>query len=161
MTLEDYRNIAVISGVIVALIVYITNSYFQYKQRISENAMRCMDLHDKLFENKFLKCNLTAIENGMFERSESNEKDFVKLLADIEKLALLTRTGVVSKTIAVYMFEWFGEHIPKILTQEERDNVYWEVTVEYLEELKNESDDFRKKTKTQRNKYFRKNHFFH
>ena len=53
MTLDDYRNIAVIGGVVIAVIVYITNSCYQYKQRVSDNALRYINVHDKLFHNEF------------------------------------------------------------------------------------------------------------
>ena len=160
-TLEEYRNLAVIGGVVVALVVYITNSYFQYKQRVSENALRYMKLHDRLFENEFLKDNIQAMEKNEFKRTDNDEQNFNRLLGDVEKLAFLTKTGVVSKTINVYMFGWFARHIQPLINKDERDNVYWEVAVEFLDELKQDADDFYKKTKTERDSYFNKNHFFH
>ena len=160
-TLDEYRNLAIISGVVIALIVYITNSYYQYKQRVSENALRYMELHEKLFENKFLKDNIQAMEKGELKRTEKDEQEFNRLLGDVEKLAFLTKTGVVSKTINIYMFGWFARHIQPLINKEERDNVYWEVAVEFLDDLKSDADDFYKKTKKERDKYFNKNHFFH
>ncbi len=35
------------------------------------------------------------------------------------------------------------------------------LAVEFLDELKDEAEDFYKKTKEERNTYFEKNHFFH
>ncbi len=159
--LKDYANFSLIWGVLIALIVYITNSIFQYKQRVSANAIRYMEAHSKLFENEFLKNNIQAMENNTFKRKPEDEKEFNRLLGEIEHLALLTKSGVVSKTANIYMFGWFAKHLQPVLTAEERNNVYWELAVEFLDELKKDAEDFYKKTKEQRNEYFKKNHFFH
>jgi hypothetical protein len=163
-TLEEYRNIAVIAGVIIALIVYITNSYYQYKQRISENALRYIEVHEKLFGNRFLADNIQAMEEGTFRRDTNNqesEKAFNRLLGQIEHLALLVNHGVISKTANIYMFGWFASHLQPVLTANERNNVYWELAVHFLDNLKKDADDFYKKSKEERDKYFKKNHFFH
>ena len=159
--LKDYADLSVVLGVLIALVVYITNSYFQYKQRISENAIRYMDMHSKLFENEFLKNNIQAMEDGTFVRKPEDEKSFNRLLGEIEHLALLSKSGVVSKTANIYMFGWFARHIQPVLTPKERNNVYCELAVEFLDDLKEEAEDFYKKTKEQRKAYFEKNHFFH
>lgn len=164
MGLEDYRNVAIIIGVMVALIVYITNSYYQYKQRISENAVRYLDIHSKLFENEFLRNNIKAMEDGEFKRDtadKESEKAFNRLLGEIEHLALLSKNGVISKTANVYMFGWFALHIQPVLTSEERNNVYWELAVKFLDELRDEAEDFYKLSKLKREKYLKKRHFFH
>lgn len=160
-TLQDYANFSVIWGVLIALVVYITNSFYQYKQRISDNAIRYMEVNTKLFEHEFLSKNIQAMEDGTFERKAEDEKSFNRLLVEIEHLALMSKRGVVSKSANVYMFGWFARHIQPVLTEKERNNVYWELAVEFLDDLKEEADDFYKKTKEQRQEYFEKNHFFH
>ncbi len=161
----DYaRNVSVIAGVVIALAVYITNSYFQYKQRISDNALRYIEAHEKLFKNEFLIKNIHAMERGTFQRDRtdpSSELNFNRLLGEVEHLALLAKHGVVSKSANVYMFGWFASHIQPVLTSEERNHVYWELAVSFLDELKRDADDFYKLTKEQRTEYFQKNHFFH
>lgn len=160
-TLQDYANFSVIWGVVIALAVYITNSYYQYKQRVSENAVRYMNAHTKLFEHEFLSKNIQAMEDGEFERKEEDEKSFNRFLGEIEHLALMSKSGVLSKTATIYMFGWFAEHIQPVLTAKERNNIYWELAVDFLDDLKEGAEDFHKKTKEQRQKYFEKNHFFH
>ena len=160
-TLQEYTNFSTIWGVIVALVVYVTNSVFQYKQRISENAIRYMEMHSKLFENEFLKKNIQAMEDGTFKRTKADEKEFNRLLGEIEHFALLSKHNVISKTANIYMFGWFAKHLQPVITTEERNNVYWELAVEFLDKLKSEADDFYKLSKEERGKYFKKNHFFH
>lgn len=164
MNLDDYKDMAIILGVIVSLIVYITNSYHQYKQRTSDNAIRYLDVHSKLFKNEFLKKNIKAMEDGSFKRDASDEKsevEFNKLLREIENLALLSENGVISKTANVYMFGWFASRIQPVLTSEERNNIYWELAVKFLDELRDESEDFYKLSKIKREEYLKKRHFFH
>lgn len=167
--LENARNYSVIFGVLIAIIVYVTNSYYQYKQRISDNALRYIEVHKNLFNNEFLLRNIPAMEKAEKERSAfvrdlndaESEKNFNRLLGNIEDLALLSKHGVVSKSANIYMFGWFARHIQSVLTIEERNNVYWELAVKFLDELKQDADDFYNLSKDTRAKYFKKNHFFH
>lgn len=167
--LENARNYSVIFGVLIALIVYVTNSYYQYKQRISDNAFRYIKVHNNLFDNEFLSKNIPAMEQAEREKSTfvrdlndaESEKNFNRLLGSIEHLALLSKHGVVSKSANIYMFGWFARHIQSVLTSEERNNVYWELAVKFLDELKQDADDFYRLPKEERARYFQKNHFFH
>jgi len=59
------------------------------------------------------------------------------------------------------MFGWAAQKIQPILTAKERDNVYWELAVQCLDELKDAADDFYKKKKAERQEYRRKDHFKH
>ena len=160
-TLQDWSNFAVIWGVVVAIAVYITNSIFQYKQRISDNALRYIEAHRRLFENKFLRENIQAMEKGTFKRTEEDETEFNRLLGEIEHIALLSNSGVISKTANIYMFGWFARHLQPVIKPEERNNIYWEVAVEFLDTLKKDADDFFKKTKDERKTFLNKNHFLH
>lgn len=159
--LKDYADFSVVIGVLVALVVYITNSYFQYKQRISENAIRYLELHSKIFKNEFLAKNIQAMEKNELKRKPEDEQAFNRLLGEIEHLALLSSSGVVSRTANIYMFGWFARHIKSVITAEERKNVYWELAVKFIDDLAQDAEDFYKKTKDERNRYFSKNHFFH
>jgi hypothetical protein len=103
------------------------------------------------------------MENGTFSRDVTNEStaDFSRLLGEIEYIALLQRTGAVSKTIGIYMLGWWAQRIQPVLQPEERNNVYWELTIRFLDELKQAADDFYKLTKEQREQYHRIKHFWH
>lgn len=162
VTLEDGRNIATIAGTAIALGVYITNSIQQQRQRRVENAMRFIAAHQRLWQTPFILKNLHAMETGTFSRTswnEATEDDFSRFLGDLEELALLLRCGVVSQQLSIYMFGWAAQKIQPILTAKERDNVYWELAVQCLDELKNAADDFYKKTKPQREEYHQRDHF--
>jgi hypothetical protein len=164
LTLEDGRNIATIAGTIIALTVYITNSVQQRRQRQIENAMRFLVAHQRLSHTPFIEKNRWAMENGTFSRDSWDEEmknNFSSFLGDLEEFALLLRSGAVSEELSIYMFGWFAQKIQPILTSEERNNVYWELAVQCLDEMKGAADDFYKKTKAQRDKYHRAKHFVH
>jgi hypothetical protein len=164
MTLEDARNIATIVGVVVALAVYIKNSFETRRQRRIENAMRFVAAHQRLFDCQFFLDNWHAIEKGTFERDRKNEqaeKNFSRLLSEIEHMALLEKTGAISKTLSIYMFGWWAQRLQPILTAEERNNVYWELVVTYLDDLKSAADDFYKLCRRQRKRYHKAKHFRH
>lgn len=162
MTLEDGRNIATILGTAIALTVYITNSAQQRRQRRIENALRFLAVHQRLSKTPFIEKNRRAMELGTFSRKswdEAMENDFSSFLGDLEEFALLLKSSVVSQQLSIYMFGWFAQKIQPILTASERDNVYWELAVQCLDELKDAADDFYKKTKEEREKYHWEDHF--
>jgi hypothetical protein len=164
LTLEDWRNIATVVAAIIALVVYITNSIAQRRQREIDNAMRFSDAHRRLTNTEFILKNVREMEHGQFNRAswdEAMELDFNRFLGELEDYALLTRSGAVSQTASIYMFGWFAQKIQPILTKQERDNVYWELAVQFLDELKYAADDFYKKPKAERDTYHRKRHFGH
>jgi hypothetical protein len=164
LTLEDGRNIATIVGTVIALGVYITNSIQQQRQRRVENALRFIAAHQRLWQTPFITKNLHAMEAGTFSRTswnEATEDDFSKFLNDLEDLALLLQSRIVSQQLSTYMFGWVAQKIQPILTAKERDNVYWELAVQCLDELKDAADDFYKKTKSERQQYHRRDHFKH
>ena len=105
---------------------------------------------------KFLLESWRAFEKGTFKRDQNNEEmetQFSRLLGEIEHVALLEKAGAISKTLNIYMFGWWAQRLQPILTTQERNNIYWEVAVQYLDELKGEADDFYKLTQEERRKY--------
>lgn len=164
LTLEDGRNIATMAGTVVALAVYISNSVQQRRQREIDNAMRFLAAHERITHHEFIEKNRRAMETGLFDRGswdEEMENRFSSFLGDLEDFALLLRSGAVSEELSIYMFGWFAQKIQPVLTAQERDNVYWELAVQCLDELKDSADDFYKKTKAERSKYHRRKHFTH
>lgn len=85
------------------------------------------------------------------------EKKFNSFLSDVEEIALLTSHKAVSMTVQVYMFGWFAQKIQPHLTTVERNNVFWELAVHYLDELKKAADDYSKLPNKKRDKYLKKN----
>ena len=161
ITLSDWKDIAIILGIAISVLTYITNSYFQFRDKSVENLKRYFDAHDKLFEEDgFIMLNIKELEEGIYERNIENKEmeiKFNRFLGDVEKIAYLTSHKAVPVTVQVYMFGWFAQRIQPELTNGERDNVFWELAIHYIDELKKAADDYTKLETKKREKYLKKN----
>ena len=161
MNLEDWKNVATILGIVIAVLTYLTNSYFQFRNKRIENLKRYLDAHDKLFsEDGFVMANIKEFEANSYKRDMSNkemEKKFNRFLGDVEEIAYLTSHGAVPTTVQIYMFGWFAQKVHPHLTNGERTNIFWELAVHYIDELKKAADDYSKLPNKKREKYLKKN----
>lgn len=165
-------NIALISiiaelftivGVVAALAVYVANSKAQARQRSIDNAMRYWDAHSRLFEaGSYLTVVVQDMEAGTYKRDMADkalELKFNRFLGNIEHIALLQNAGGVPKSINAYMLGWFCKQIYPQITDAEKANRYWEIAVDFIEEIKKEAEQLDDFGKVQRLEYLRKNHF--
>lgn len=112
----------------------------------------------------YIMSNIKEMENQTYKRDPDNkemEVKFNRLLGDIERVALLTDNKAVSRTIQTYIFGWFAQRIQPQLTSDERNNIFWELAVQYLDEMKKAGDDYDKKDSSQRKNYWKMRHFSH
>jgi hypothetical protein len=162
-TLDDWKNIFTIMGVVAALIVYVMNSIAQKQQRAIDNAMRYLDYHSKMFApGSYCRANVKAMENGTYKRNiEDHEMElkFTEFLSACEHMALLHKCGGAPQSINAYMMGWFAKHIYPQLTDKEKAEPYWELAVDFLRETKLEAEKLDSMSKDERIKYLRKNHF--
>jgi type II secretory pathway component PulJ len=162
LTLEDWRNIATIIAAFIALVVYSSNSAQTRRQRRVENFTRLIEAHRQLFQNNFFKKHWREIELGTFRRDTQNEEanqQFSQLLGAIEHYAIFQRANIISPKLNTYMFGWWAQRIQPMLTTQERNNIYWRVAVEFLDEMKKAGDDFDKKVVDDVEKYFNDDFF--
>src|SRR5882724_11363231 len=93
-TLEKVMDIVIIIGTIAAIVVYVINSYFQFRNRKIENIKRFLDAHDTLFTpDGYIMSSIREMENGTYKRDRTNQQmevKFNRLLGHIERIALLT-----------------------------------------------------------------------
>lgn len=161
MTITDWKDVAIIAGIFISVLTYVTNSYFQFRNKRIENLKRYFDAHDKLFEkDSFLTKNIKELEDGSYKRNledKDMEIKFNRFLGDVEKIAYLTSHRAVPVTVQVYMFGWFAQKIHPHLTNGERSNIFWELAIHYIDELKKAADDYSKLETKKREKYLRKN----
>jgi len=163
LTLQDAKDIATVLGVIIALVVYITNSIHHYRQSTIDNALRFIEAHQKLVDTKFLSENYREMEKDTFRRDTNNEdmnKKFVLLLRAIEHIALLQKARAIPRSVNTYMFGWMAQQLQPLLTPDERNDIYWTLAVEFLDEMKSLADDFDKQTKNERVEYFKNINFY-
>ena len=75
MTLADWKDTATIVGIIVAVFAYLTNSYFQFRNKRIDNLKRYFDAHDKLFEaDGFIMKHIKEFEADTYKRDTSNQE---------------------------------------------------------------------------------------
>ncbi|HEY4837650.1 MAG TPA: hypothetical protein VIH72_03530 [Candidatus Acidoferrales bacterium] len=160
--LTEWKDIATIVGIIGALLTYGLNSWFQFRSKRIENLTRYFDAHNQLFEERgFIRKHIKELEANDCKRDAEDPADFNGLLGGLEKIAYLTSYAAVPKEIQVYLFGWFAQRIQPLVTAGERNNVFWELAVHYLDELKKAADDYEKQPNERRERYLRKNALGH
>jgi len=163
INIQDAKDLATILGVIIAVVVYVTNSVHHYRQSIIDNALRFIEAHQNLVDTEFLSENIREMEKGTFRRDtvdEETNKKFIKLLRAIEQTALLQKARAIPSSVNTYMFGWMAQQIQPLLTPDERNDIYWALAVEFLDEMKSLADDFDRQTKNERVEYFKNINFY-
>lgn len=101
MTSDELRNYATVVAALVALLVFIVNTWSQNRNRRIENLSRFNQVHQRLFsDNSYLARNVAAIESGTMRRDTSDpesEARFHLMLLEIERLAVLANNKAVPR----------------------------------------------------------------
>lgn len=159
MSSEELRNYATVVAAIVALLVFVVNVWSQMRNRRIENLARFNQVHQRLFaENGYLASNLKAIEDGTMERDRKDlamEGRFHLMLLEIERLAILANNKAVPRSTQIYMLGSYAPTILKLMTDEERASMYWELARNYLDGIAIDSARYAKLTRTERAQFWR------
>jgi len=160
---SDWKDVATITAILafgVSAVTYVTNSYYQRRNLRVENLRRFFEAHDRLLEEGgFLMENLTALESDTFRSKTATPGSgpkFHKLMRDVEQVAYLTANNAVPTEVQVYLFGWFAQRLHPHIGEETRKNIFWEMAVHYIDELKKATDDYSKCATEERAKYLRK-----
>jgi hypothetical protein len=159
LTSTELRDYATVLAAAVALLVFIYNVVSQTRNRRIENLTRFNQVHQRLFaEASYLNINLTAFEAGVAERDRTNtemERRFHLMLLEIERLALLANNRAVPRSTQVYMFGFYGPHILRLMTTAERESLFWELAVGYLEGLTADVERYQRLRPDERTRFWR------
>lgn len=159
MSSEELRNYATIVAAIVALLVFIVNVWSQMRSRRIENLARFNKVHQRLFaDNGYLASNLKAIEDGTMERDIEDfrmEARFHLMLLELERLAILGNNKAVPRLTQIYMLGSYSPTILKLMTDQERSSMYWELARRYLERIAIDSERYKKLTPVERAQFWR------
>jgi hypothetical protein len=159
MTSDELRNYATVVAAIVALLVFIANTWSQGRNRRIENLSRFNQVHQQLFaDNGYLSRNLAAIENGTMQRDfgdVESEARFHLMLLGIERLAVLANNKAVPRSTQVYMFGSYAATLLKLLTEEERGSMFWELARKYLEGIAADAERYAKLSAAERQQFWR------
>lgn len=159
MSSEELRNYATVVAAIVALLVFIVNVRSQVRNRRIENLARFNEVHQRLFaDNGYLASNLKAIEDGTMERDIEDahmEARFHLMLLELERLAILGNNRAVPRSTQIYMLGSYAPTILKLMTDEERSSMYWELARRYLEGIAIDAERYKNLTPAERAQFWR------
>lgn len=159
MTSEELRNYATVIAALVALLVFIVNVRSQARNRQIENLSRFNQVHQRLFAaDGYLAVNLIAIEARTMTRDMQDprmEAKFHLMLLEIERLAVLANNNAVPRLTQVYMFGSYAPSILNLMTEQERDSIFWELAKRYLERIAEDAERYAKLKKPERARFWR------
>lgn len=159
MTTTELRDYATVVAACVALLVFIFNVVSQQRGRRIENLTRFNQVHQRLFAgNTYLAMNLPRIEAGTMVRDRADaemEARFHLMLLEVERLALLANNKAVPRHTQVYMFGSYAPNLLKLMTDEEKQSMFWELAVGYLEGISSDSARYQKLTRESRERFWR------
>lgn len=156
---SELRNYATVLAAVVALLVFIVNTRSQGRNRHIENLSRFNQAHQRLFnESGYLAKNLLAIENRTMQRDRDDapsEAQFHLMLLEIERLAVLANNRAVPRSTQVYLFGSYASSLLDLMTEEERNSMFWELARGYLEGISADADRYAKLTRDERSSFWR------
>lgn len=156
---DELRNYATVLAALVALLVFIVNTRSQSRNRRIENLSRFNQVHQRLFgENGYLAKNLLAIENRTMRRNRDDvrsESEFHLMLLEIERLAVLANNKAVPRSTQVYLFGSYASSLLELMTEEERNSMFWELARAYLEGISADAERYARLTRDERSRFWR------
>lgn len=158
MSSEEWRNYATVVAALVALLVFALNSLSMLRNRRIENLARFNQVHQRLFaDGGYIARNMSALEAGSISRdpgdSEMNEL-FQRMLIEIERLAILANNKAVPRHTQVYMFGSYAAKLRDLTTEAERESMFWELAVGYLDGLAKDTERYQKLSRLEREKFW-------
>lgn len=85
-----------------------------------------------------------------------SETGFHLMLVEIEHLALLANNDAVQRLTQVYMLGSYAKHLLGLLTAKERESMFWELAVGYLDGLARDTDRYKSLTGSARARFWRR-----
>ena len=156
---DELRNYATVIAALVALLVFIVNTWSQHRNRRIENLSRFNQVHQRLFaDNGYLARNLAAIENGTMQRDlgdAESEARFHLMLLEIERLAVLANNTAVPRSTQVYLFGSYAPTLVALMTEAERASMFWELARGYLDGIARDAERYSKLTRSERAQFWR------
>lgn len=156
---EELRNYATVLAALVAVLVFVVNTRSQARSRRIENLSRFNQVHQRLFrDNGYLAQNVLAIENGSMLRNHDDpqaEVQFHLMLLEIERLAVLANNKAVPRSTQVYLFGSYASSLLMLMTETERNSMFWELARGYLEGISVDAGRYAKLTRRERAQFWR------
>ncbi len=139
LTSDELRNYATVIAALVAVVVFIFDSRVRRRNQRIENVARFFEVHSRLMHSEgYLMNHLAELADESFRRDpadRASEAKFHLLLLHVEQLAILANNQAVPRSTQVYMFGLYSKSILRLLTEQERTSMFWDLAVSYLQGL--------------------------
>ena len=159
MTSSELRDYATVVAAVVALLVFVINSFSLFRNRRIENLARFFEAHQRLFEpGGYMASNIGAIEAGTLVRDHADaamEGKFHLMLLELEQLAILANNRAVPRHTQVYMLGSYTRQVLGALTEQERNSMFWELAIGYLEGLAKDTAKYETLTRKYRQAFWK------
>lgn len=108
MTLSDYKDIATIIGVLVALFTFIKGIYEYAKQGAQKRAEQFIEMRKRFKENETFRELASLLESDDPELKSVPYKEKRDYLGFFEEIALMVNSRLIGVDVAHYMFGYYA-----------------------------------------------------
>ncbi|WP_193200616.1 hypothetical protein [Nostoc sp. MG11] len=106
MTLDDWRNVAIIAGTIITLLTLIKGVYEYTRQVAQKRSEQYAEMRKRFRESETFPKLLDLLEKNDPELVDVPWSQKVELLGFYEDVALMRYSGIMKRHVAFYMFAY-------------------------------------------------------
>jgi hypothetical protein len=139
ITLDDWRNIAIIIGTFVALVTLMKGIYEYTRQLAQKRSEQYAEMRKRFRESEVISKLIGMLETNDSNLAEVSWSEKVELLGFYEDIALMVNSGIIKRNVAFYMFGyyalrcWESEYFWYDVN---RDSPYWSLFRNFVNEMK-------------------------
>lgn len=139
MTLDDWRNIAIIIGTFVALVTLMKGIYEYTRQLAQKRSEQYAEMRKRFRESEVISKLIGMLETNDSNLAEVSWSEKVELLGFYEDIALMVNSGIIKRNVAFYMFGyyalrcWESEYFWDDVN---RDSPYWSLFRNFVNQMK-------------------------
>lgn len=108
MTLDDWRNIAIIIGTFVALVTLMKGIYEYTRQLAQKRSEQYAEMRKRFRESEVISKLIGMLETNDSNLAEVSWSEKVELLGFYEDIALMVNSGIIKRNVAFYMFGYYA-----------------------------------------------------
>jgi hypothetical protein len=145
MSLSDYKDIATIAGVVIALAALIKGVFEYVKQGAQKRAEQFVEMRKRFKENETFRELAELIENNDPKLGSESFKNKLYYTGFFEEVALMVNSGLIKSEVAHYMFGyyaircWDNEYFWNDLN---RETPYWALFRDFVAKMKKIESSF-------------------
>lgn len=145
MSLSDYKDVATIAGVVIALVTLAKGVYEYVRQGAQKRAEQFIEMRRRLKENDTFRELAALIEMNDPKLQGVPYKDKRDYLGFFEEIALMVNSGIIRIELAHYMFGYYAIRCWEsdcFWGDVNRDSQYWVLFKEFVRKMKEIEDSF-------------------